>query len=92
MYKILKIKSTELKVNQLRCPNGYASLPIGSEKKAIIGQEGGVKKSGTWAREGSRKRKGKHNQVFGENRREPLRTRRMNGNRQPWEMGSGVTL
>ena len=85
MYKILKIKSTELKVNQLRCPNEYASVPIESEKKSIIRQGGAEKKSGTWAREGSRKRKGKH-------RREPLRTRRMNGNRQPWEVGSGRTL
>jgi hypothetical protein len=44
MWGISKIQSTELQnVNKLKCPSDSedASVPLGREKKAITGKEGG---------------------------------------------------
>ena len=44
MYRIPKIKSTELKnINKLKGPSDDAPIPLGKEKKAITSREGGRK-------------------------------------------------
>ena len=54
-YRIPKIQSTELKkVNKLKCPSEDASVPLGREKKAVMGEEGGRDLSGKGDREGKR--------------------------------------
>jgi hypothetical protein len=44
MYKILRTQFTELKVNELKGPSEDASIPLRSEKKAIMWEQ----KEGPW--------------------------------------------
>jgi hypothetical protein len=54
-YRIPRIPSTELKkINELNSPSEGASIPLGREKKAIIGREGRRNLDGKWYREGKR--------------------------------------
>jgi hypothetical protein len=81
MYRIPRIQSTELKkVSKLKGPSEDASIPLGREKKAIIGEAGG-----TWMREETGRGKGGHDQVLG--RTGALRASRKNRNRQSQEVG-----
>jgi hypothetical protein len=52
----------------------------------------GQREKGNWLGEGTRKRKGEHDQVLRENRSEAMRTSRKSENWQHSRVGGGGTL
>ena len=82
MYHELK------KVNKAKGPSEDTSVPLGREKKAIMGAEGGKELDGRGERRGI----GEPDQVLGGgNRSKARRASRKKGNRQPQEIGGGGT-
>jgi hypothetical protein len=90
-YRIPRIQSTEpKKVNKQKGPSEDASIPLGREKITITGWGGGPGRGGTWMGEVRERVKGECDQVCrGRGRSEEMRVSRMNGNRQPREVGCG---
>jgi hypothetical protein len=88
--RIQRKQSTELrKVNKLKGLSEAASISLGRETKATMGMQ---REEGTWVGEGTGREKGSMVRYWRENRRETLRASRMNGNRQPQEVGGRETL
>jgi hypothetical protein len=79
-YRIPRIQSIEFeKVNKFQGPSEDISIPLGREKKAVMG--GRKRNKCGFERQGGG---GKKNMIrFGGGWREALRARRMNGNMQP---------
>jgi hypothetical protein len=81
---IPKVQPTVLKkVNKLKDPSEYASVPLGREKKATTSGEEGPWRKREWG-----VLKGEHSWILdGEKELKFLRDSRKNVNMQPWEVG-----